>query len=83
MEKRIELEQSEVAQLKANIQSTAELEAFIAKLSIRKLSIQGELDSYFEKWKYQSEQLEGLRKKMAEKYGDGTINLDEGYIELK
>lgn len=83
MENRIEIEQGEVAQLKTAIQSTAELEAFIAKLSIRKLSIQGELDTYFEKWKYQSEQLEGLRKKMAEKYGDGTINLDEGYIELK
>jgi hypothetical protein len=52
-------------------------------LSIRKLSIQGELNSYFEKWKYQSEQLEDIRKKMAEKYGDGTINLDEGYIDLK
>jgi hypothetical protein len=83
MENRIELEQTEVAQLKANIQSTAELEALIAKLSIRKLSIQGEINSYFEKWKYQSEQLETIRKKMAEKYGDGTINLDEGYIELK
>jgi predicted transcriptional regulator len=83
MEKRIELEPTEVAQLKSHIQSTAELEAFIAKLSIRKLSIQGELESYFEKWKYQSEQLEELRKKMAEKYGDGTINLDEGYIDLK
>jgi hypothetical protein len=83
MENRIELEQTEVAQLKANIQSTAELEALIAKLSIRKLSIQGEINSYFEKWKYQSEKLEDIRKKMAEKYGDGTINLDEGYIELK
>lgn len=83
MENRIEIEQAEIAQLKTTIQSTAELEAVIAKLSIRRLSIQGEIESYFEKWKYQNEQLEAIRKKLADKYGDGTINLDEGYIELK
>lgn len=80
---RKQIDQAELAQLKSNIQAAAELEAAIAKLSIRKLSIQGEIETYFEKWKYQSEQLEGLRKKFADKYGDGTINIDEGYIELK
>lgn len=82
-QKRKKLEESEMAQLKVSIQNAAELEAVIAKLSIRRLSIQGELDSYFEKWKHQSEQLDVLRKKFSEKYGEGTINIDEGFIELK
>jgi hypothetical protein len=81
--KRINLEQEEVTSLKTMIQAAAEIEAVIAKLSIHKLSIQGEISGYFEKWKHQNEQLEGVRKKLGEKYGDGSINLDEGYFEYK
>jgi chromosome segregation ATPase len=77
------LEQSELDSLKQAVQNTAELEAAIAKLSIRRLSIQGEIDSYFEKWKHHAEQLEGIRKSIAEKYGDGSISIEDGTFTPK
>jgi hypothetical protein len=80
---RLNLEQEEVTSLKTMIQAAAEIEAVIAKMSVHKLSIQGEINTYFEKWKHQNEQLEAIRKKLGEKYGDGTINLEEGYFEYK
>jgi hypothetical protein len=77
------LEQSELDSLKQAVQNTAELEAAIAKLSIRRLSIQGEIDSYFEKWKHHAEQLESIRKSIAEKYGDGSISIEDGTFTPK
>lgn len=77
------LEQSELDSLKQAVQNTAELEAAIAKLSIRRLSIQGEIDSYFDKWKHHAEQLENIRKSIAEKYGDGSISIEDGTFTPK
>ena len=71
----------ELSEITSSLSSIAPIEAEIAKLSIQKLSLEEEMGKQYDKWKVMSEHIESIKKKLADKYGAGNIDIRTGEIK--
>jgi hypothetical protein len=71
----------DLAEINGAIAAITPIEAQIAHLSIQKLSLQGEIDAQYEKWKAMSSHIESMKKRFADKYGDANIDVRTGEIK--
>jgi phage host-nuclease inhibitor protein Gam len=81
MEQEEKISPQELAEVNGAIATITPIEAEIARLSIQKLTLQGEIDAQYEKWRAMSNHIESLKKRLADKYGDANIDVRTGEIK--